>query len=107
MKNMNKKIYSGFKAKQLISTYTYNIATMLSHMHAIFHTANMKYQMHLKVLKLLSKSYQDLTKPVSSPDKDKGDMIYEDLESSVQESKDITATDVKMEDNPAYDTSVL
>ena len=45
--------------------------------------------------------------PVSSPDTNKVDPIYEDVEVTAQQSKDATATDVKMEDNPAYDTSVL
>ena len=44
--------------------------------------------------------------PVSSPDKDKVDPIYEDVEVTAQQSEDFTATDVKMEDNPAYDTIV-
>ena len=35
------------------------------------------------------------------------DPIYEDVETSVQQSKDVAATDVDMQDNPAYDTSVL
>ena len=45
--------------------------------------------------------------PVTSPDTDKVDPIYEDVEVTAQQSEDVTATDVKMEDNPAYDTSVL
>ena len=49
----------------------------------------------------------DYAEPVSSPDTDKVDPIYEDVEVTAQQSKDATATDVKMEDNPAYDTSVL
>ena len=49
----------------------------------------------------------DYAEPVTSPDTDKVDPIYEDVEVTVQQSKDATATDVKMEDNPAYDTSVL
>ena len=53
-----------------------------------------------KLLKLPS----DYTEPVSSP---KVDPIYEDVGSSAQQSEDVTATDVKMEDNPAYGTSVL
>ena len=44
---------------------------------------------------------------ISSCDKDKVDPIYEDVEASVQQSKVITASEVKMEDNPAYDTSVF
>ena len=42
-----------------------------------------------------------------SPDSDKVDPIYEDVEATAQQSEDVTATDIKMEDNPAYDTSVL
>ena len=49
----------------------------------------------------------DYAEPVSSPDTDKVDPIYEDVEVTAQQSEDATATDVKMEDNPAYDTSVL
>ena len=49
----------------------------------------------------------DYAEPVSCPDTDKVDPIYEDVEVTAQQSKDATATDVKMEDNPAYDTSVL
>ena len=49
----------------------------------------------------------DHAEPVSSPDTDKVDPIYEDVEVTAQQSEDVTATDVKMEDNPAYDTSVL
>ena len=49
----------------------------------------------------------DYAEPVSSPDTDKVDPIYEDVEVTAQQSEDVTATDVKMEDNPAYDTSVL
>ena len=49
----------------------------------------------------------DYAEPVTSPDTDKVDPIYEDVEVTAQQSKDATATDVKMEDNPAYDTSVL
>ena len=49
----------------------------------------------------------DYAEPVSSPDSDKVDPIYEDVEATAQQSEDVTTTDVKMEDNPAYDTSVL
>ena len=49
----------------------------------------------------------DYAEPVSSPDTDKVDAIYEDVEATAQQSEDVTTTDVKMEDNPAYDTSVL
>ena len=49
----------------------------------------------------------DYAEPVSSPDTDKVDPIYEDVEATAQQSEDVTTTDVKMEDNPAYDTSVL
>ena len=49
----------------------------------------------------------DYAEPVSSPDTDKVDPIYEDVEVTGQQSEDVTATDVKMEDNPAYGTSVL
>ena len=45
--------------------------------------------------------------PISSPDTDKVDPIYEHVEVTVQQSEDVTASDVKMENNPAYDTSVL
>ena len=55
----------------------------------------------------LPKLPSDYAEPVTSPDTDKVDPIYEDVEVTVQQSKDATATDVKMEDNPAYDTSVL
>ena len=44
---------------------------------------------------------------ISSSDKDKVDPIYEDVEASAQQSKDVTASEVKIEDNPAYETSVL
>ena len=44
---------------------------------------------------------------VSSPDTDEDDPIYEDVEVTTQQSADVTATDVKMEDNPAYGTSVF
>ena len=46
----------------------------------------------------------DYEEPPSIPDKDKVDPIYEDVE---QQSKDVATSDVKMEDNPSYDTSVL
>ena len=55
----------------------------------------------------LPKLPSDYAEPVSSPDTDKVDPIYEDVGASAQQSEDVTATDVKMEDNPAYDTSVL
>ena len=74
----------------------------------------MNYQVHLKevALKLQSKKLPkiplDYAEPAdSSSDKDKVDRIYEDVEPSVQQSKDATASEVKMEDNPAYDTSIL
>ena len=51
--------------------------------------------------------HSDYAEPVSSPDTDKVDPIYEDIEVTAQQSEDVTTTDVKMEDNPAYDTSVL
>ena len=51
-------------------------------------------------LPTLSSEYAE---PVSSP---KVDSIYEDVGASAQQS-DVTASDVKMEDNPAYNTSVL
>ena len=47
----------------------------------------------------------DYAEPVSSPDTDKVDPIYEDVGVSAQQSEDVTASDVKMEDNPAYNTS--
>ena len=56
-----------------------------------------------KLPRLLS----DYEEPPSSTDKDKVDPIYEDVEASAQQAKDVAASDVKMEDNPAYDTSVL
>ena len=43
----------------------------------------------------------------SSSDKDKVDPIYEDVDPFVQQSKNVTASKVKIEDNPAYETSVL
>ena len=49
----------------------------------------------------------DDAEPVSSPDTDKVDPIYEDVEVTAQQSEDAAASNVKMEDNPAYDTSVL
>ena len=49
----------------------------------------------------------DYAEPVSSPDTDEVDPIYEDVEATAQQSEDVTTSDVKMEDNPAYDTSVL
>ena len=49
----------------------------------------------------------DYEEPPSSSDKDKVDPIYEDVEVSAQQSKDVSTSDVKIEDNPAYDTSVL
>ena len=55
----------------------------------------------------LPKLPSDYAEPVSSPDTDKVDPIYEDVEVTAQQSEDVTTTDVKMEDNPAYDTSVL
>ena len=56
----------------------------------------------------LPKVPSDYAEPaVSSSDKDKVDPIYEDVEPSVQQSKFVTASKVKMEDNPAYDTSVF
>ena len=73
----------------------------------------------------LPSDYAELT--ISSPDKDIVDPIYEDVDSSVQQpkdanssvqqpkdvdssvqqSKDVADTDVKIEDNPAYETSML
>ena len=50
----------------------------------------------------LTKLSSDYEEPPSGPIKAKIDPIYEDLE-----SKDPVASDVKMEDNPAYGTSVL
>ena len=38
---------------------------------------------------------------------DYAEPVYEDVEVTAQQSEDVTATDVKTEDNPAYDTSVL
>ena len=49
----------------------------------------------------------DYEEPPSSSNKDKVDPIYEDVEVSAQQSKDVSTSDVKIEDNPAYDTSVL
>ena len=70
----------------------------------------MKYQAHLKVvLKPPSKNYRlplDYEEPPSVPDKDKVDPIYENVEATAQQSKDVATGDVKM-DNPSYDTSVL
>ena len=56
-----------------------------------------------KLPRLLS----DYAEPVSSCDTDEVDPIYEDFEVTAQQSEDVTAIDVKMEDNPAYGTSVL
>ena len=78
----------------------------------MFSAVNVRYQVQL--IKQ-SKSYQQYAEPVSSPDKDIADPIhkdtvdpiYEDVETSVQQSKDVAATDVDIQDNPAYDTSVL
>ena len=56
----------------------------------------------------LPKTPLDYAEPAtSSSDKHKVDPIYEDVEASVQQSKDVTASEVKMEDNPAYDTSMF
>ena len=55
----------------------------------------------------LPKLPSDYAEPASSPDTDKVDPIYEDVEVTAQQSKDTTASAIKMEDNPAYDTSVL
>ena len=58
----------------------------------------------------LPKLPSDYAEPASSPDTDKVDPIYEDVEVTAQQSSGdaaIAASDVKMEDNPAYDTSVL
>ena len=52
----------------------------------------------------LSSDYEE---PPSSYDKDKVDPIYEDVEVSAQQSKDVATSNVKIEDNPAYDTSML
>ena len=49
----------------------------------------------------------DYEEPPSIPNKDKVDPIYEDVEVSAQQSKDVVTSDVKLEDNPSYDTSVL
>ena len=35
------------------------------------------------------------------------DPIYEDVDSSVQQPKHVIDTDVEMQDNPAYETSML
>ena len=56
-----------------------------------------------KLPRLLS----DYEEPPSSTDKDKVDPIYEEVEASAQQSKDVAASGVKMKDNPAYNTSVL
>jgi len=56
----------------------------------------------------LPKLPSDYAEPtISNPNKDIVDPIYEDVDSSVQKPKDVAGTDVKMEDNPAYETSVL
>ena len=72
--------------------------------------AIMKYQVHLKVaLKLQSRNYQNYHQTMQSPSlaliliK----LIQYNVEVTAQQSEDVTASDVKMEDNPAYDTSVL
>ena len=44
---------------------------------------------------------------VSSPDKVEVDPVYDDIESSLQKSKDTAGTDIKIEENAAVDTSVL
>ena len=49
----------------------------------------------------------DYAEPVFSPDTDKVDPIYEDVEVTAQQSEDVAASDIKIEDNPAYNTSVL
>ena len=49
----------------------------------------------------------DYEEPPSVPDKNKVDPIYEDVEATAQQSKDVATGDVKIEDNPSYDTSVL
>ena len=56
----------------------------------------------------LSRIQSDYLEPATYiPDKEKADPIYENPESSAQQSKDVTASVVKMEDNPAYDTSMF
>ena len=55
----------------------------------------------------LPKLPSDYEEPPSSSDGNKVDPIYEDVEVSAQQSKDVATSDVKIEDNPAYDTSVL
>ena len=45
--------------------------------------------------------------PVSIPVANKVDPTCENVGAFAQQSEDVTATDVKMGDNPAYDTSVL
>ena len=55
----------------------------------------------------LSALPSNYAEPFSSPDTDKVDPIYEVIGASTQQSEDVTASHVKMGDNPAYDTSVL
>ena len=45
--------------------------------------------------------------PFFSPVANKVDPTCENVGASAQQSEDVTATDVKMEDNPVYNTSVL
>ena len=46
----------------------------------------------------------DYAEPASSPDSDKVDPIYEDVDVTAQRSGNAAASNVKIEDNPAYDT---
>ena len=63
---------------------------------------------HVGTEQKLSRIQSDYSEPATSiPNKEKADPIYEDPESSAQQSKDVTASEVKMEDNPAYDTSMF
>ena len=48
---------------------------------------------------MLPRLPSDYAEPVSSPEVDP---LYEDNEVTGQKSENVTATDVKMEDNPAY-----
>ena len=61
--------------------------------------ANMKYQVHLMqgdvkaTEQKLPRLPSDYAEPVSNPDTDKVDPIYEDVEVTGQQSEDVTATD--------------
>jgi len=53
-------------------------------------------------------NYEDVDSSVQQPkDADSSVQQPKDVDSSVQQPKDVADTDVKIEDNPAYETSML